>query len=197
MQISEKNGNLYTVLQKLYLRSAKVKELQDYIRCIPDFPEPGIMFRDITTILQDAEGFKLAVESLKEMLADTDVDVIAAVEARGFVFAGALAYALNKPLVLIRKKGKLPFDTVSEEYDLEYGTAVLEMHTDSIKKGQKVVILDDILATGGTLKASVKLIERLGGKVSKIICITELKGLKGRDTLKGYTIESAVAFEGK
>ena len=174
-----------------------MKELQDYIRCIPDFPEPGIMFRDITTILQDAEGFKLAVESLKEMLADTDVDVIAAVEARGFVFAGALAYALNKPLVLIRKKGKLPFDTVSEEYDLEYGTAVLEMHTDSIKKGQKVVILDDILATGGTLKASVKLIERLGGKVSKIICITELKGLKGRDTLKGYTIESAVAFEGK
>ena len=174
-----------------------MKELKDYVRSIPDFPEPGIIFRDITTILADADGFHLAIDELKKLLEGVKYDVIAGAESRGFIFGAPLAYELHKPFVLIRKKGKLPCETISQEYDLEYGSAVIEMHKDAIKKGQKVVIVDDIIATGGTLAASVKLVEQLGGEVEKIICIMELAGLNGREKLAGYDVGAVITYEGK
>ena len=127
-----------------------MKKLEDYVRSIPDFPEPGIIFRDITSILQDADGLRLAIDSMQELLKGVDFDVIVGAESRGFVFGAPIAYNLHKPFVLIRKKGKLPCETVSKEYDLEYGSAEIEMHKDSIKPGQKVVLVDDLIATGGT-----------------------------------------------
>lgn len=174
-----------------------MKELKDYVRSIPDFPEPGIIFRDITTILADADGFHLAIDELKKLLEGVKYDVIAGAESRGFIFGAPLAYELHKPFVLIRKKGKLPCETISQEYDLEYGSAVIEMHKDAIKKGQKVVIVDDLIATGGTLAASVKLVEQLGGEVEKIICIMELAGLNGREKLAGYDVGAVITYEGK
>ena len=174
-----------------------MKELKDYVRSIPDFPRPGIIFRDITAILADADGFQLAVDELKKLLEGVEYDVIAGAESRGFIFGAPLAYELHKPFVLIRKKGKLPCETVSQEYDLEYGSAVIEMHKDAIKKGQKVVIVDDLIATGGTLAASAKLVEQLGGEVEKIICIMELAGLNGREKLAGYDVGAVITYEGK
>ena len=173
-----------------------MKELKDYVTDIPDFPKKGIIFRDITTVLSDPDGFKLAIDELKKLLEGVDFDIIAGAEARGFVLIAPLAYALNKPLILIRKKGKLPRETVSQSYDLEYGTAELEVHRDDIKKGQRIVIVDDVLATGGTLEASAKLVESAGGEVVKIICLMELKGLNGRDKLKKYDVESVITYEG-
>ncbi|MCR5604650.1 MAG: adenine phosphoribosyltransferase [Lachnospiraceae bacterium] len=173
-----------------------MKQLQDYITDIPDFPKEGIIFRDITTVLSDADGFRLAVDELKKLLEDIEFDLIAGAEARGFIFGAPLAYELGKPFILIRKKGKLPRETVSQTYDLEYGKAEIEIHKDDVKEGQKVVIIDDILATGGTLEASASLIENQGGKVVKILCLMELKGLKGRDKLKRYNVESVIAYEG-
>lgn len=174
-----------------------MKELQDYVRTIPDFPEPGIMFRDITTVLQDADGFALAIDSMLESIKDIDFDVFALAESRGFVFGSAMAYKLKKPIALVRKKGKLPFETVSQSYELEYGTAELEMHTDSIKKGQKVVIVDDLIATGGTIKATCQLVEKLGGEVAGIAAMMELEGLKGRAKLEGYRVETVLKYPGK
>ena len=174
-----------------------MKKVEDYIRTIPDFPEPGIMFRDVTTILQDAEGFKLAIDEMIKLLDGVDCDVIAGAESRGFVFGAPIAYALGKPFVLIRKKGKLPCETVEKTYDLEYGTATIEMHKDAVKPGQKVVIVDDLIATGGTTKAMINMIERLGGEVAGVLVMMELKGLKGREALKGYNLYSALAYEGK
>lgn len=174
-----------------------MKELRDYVRSIPDFPEPGIIFRDITTILADADGFHLAIDELKKLLEGVKYDVIAGAESRGFIFGAPLAYELHKPFVLIRKKGKLPCETISQEYELEYGSAIIEMHKDAIKKGQKVVIVDDLIATGGTLAASVKLVEQLGGEVEKIICIMELAGLNGREKLAGYDVGAVITYEGK
>ena len=136
--------------------SCEKKNIEDYIISIPDFPEKGIIFRDVTSVLQDEEGFKLAVDSLQKLLEGVDVDVIAAAESRGFIFGAPIAYNLHKPLVLIRKKGKLPRETIEQSYDLEYGSAVLEMHKDSVKPGQKVVIIDDLIATGGTVEAAAK-----------------------------------------
>ena len=124
-----------------------MKKLEEYVRSIPDFPEPGIIFRDVTSILQDADGLKLAVDSMQALLEDTDADVIVGTESRGFIFGAPIAYNLHKPLVLVRKKGKLPCETVEKSYDLEYGSATIEMHKDSIKPGQKVVIVDDLIAT--------------------------------------------------
>ncbi len=173
-----------------------MKTVKDYITTIPDFPEKGIMFRDITTVLQDAEGFKLAVDEYAKLLEGVDFDVIAGAESRGFIFGAPLAYRFNKPFVPIRKKGKLPRETVSASYALEYGTAEIEMHVDSIKPGQKAVIIDDLIATGGTVKACCELVEKLGGKVEKILFLLELKGLNGRDALKGYTVETVVQYEG-
>jgi len=174
-----------------------MKKVEDYIRTIPDFPEPGIMFRDVTSILQDAEGFKLAIDEMIKLLDGVDFDVIAGAESRGFIFGAPLAYALGKPFVLIRKKGKLPCETIEKTYDLEYGTATIEMHKDAIKPGQKVVVVDDLIATGGTIEAACELIEELGGEVAKIVFLMELAGLNGREKLAKYDVASVVTYEGK
>ncbi len=174
-----------------------MKKVEDYIRTIPDFPEEGIMFRDITTVLQDADGFALAIDEMQKLLADTEFDVIVGAESRGFIFGAPLAYNLKKAFVPVRKKGKLPCETVEATYDLEYGTATIEMHKDSIKSGQKVVIVDDLIATGGTIEAAAKLIEELGGEVVKIVFLLELAGLDGRARLSKYEVETVVTYPGK
>ena len=174
-----------------------MKKLEDYVVSIPDYPEPGIIFRDVTSILQDADGLKLAIDGLQEQLEGLDFDVIAGTESRGFIFGMPIAYNLHKPFVLVRKKGKLPRETVSAKYDLEYGSAEIEMHKDSILPGQKAVLVDDLIATGGTIEACTKLIERLGGEVVKIIFLMELAGLKGRDKLAKYDVSSVITYEGK
>ena len=173
-----------------------MKALEDYVTTIPNFPKEGIMFRDVTTILSDKDGFKLAVDGLIEALKDVDFDLVLGSESRGFIFGAPVAYAMNKGFILVRKKGKLPRATYSEDYDLEYGTATLEMHQDAIKKGQKVVIIDDLIATGGTTEAIIKLSEREGGKVVKIGFVMELEGLKGREKLKGYDVFSLISYPG-
>ena len=173
------------------------QKVEDYIRTIPDFPEPGIMFRDITTVLQDPDGFKLAIDEMTKLLEGVDFDVIAGTESRGFIFGTPLAYNLHKPFVLIRKKGKLPYKTIGMEYDLEYGKAEIEMHTDSIEPGQKVVLVDDLIATGGTMEAAAKLVEKLGGKVVKLIFLLELAGLEGRKRLGKYDVGCVVSYPGK
>lgn len=174
-----------------------MKKLEEYVRSIPDFPEPGIIFRDITTVLQDADGLHLAIQSMQDCLKDTEVDVIAGTESRGFIFGVPIAYNLHKPFVPVRKKGKLPCETVSRSYDLEYGSATIEMHKDSIKPGQKVAIIDDLIATGGTVEAAIKLVEELGGEVVKVVFLMELAGLKGRERLAGYDVASVIRYEGK
>lgn len=179
------------------MEDCKKKKIEDYVRSIPDFPQEGIIFRDVTSILEDADGFALAVDSMQKLLEGVDVDVIVGTESRGFIFGAPIAYNLHKPLVLVRKKGKLPCETVEQSYDLEYGSAVIEMHKDSIKPGQKVVIVDDLIATGGTVEAAAKLIEGLGGEVMKLVFLMELAGLKGREKLKKYDVQSVICYEGK
>jgi adenine phosphoribosyltransferase len=174
-----------------------MKKLEDYVRSIPDFPEPGIIFRDVTSVLQDKDGLKMAIEQMQELLDGLEFDVIAGPESRGFIFGVPIAYNLNKAFIPVRKKGKLPCETVSMDYDLEYGKATIEIHKDSIKPGQKVVIIDDLIATGGTIEAITKLIEMLGGEVIKIIFLMELKGLNGRDKLTKYDVEAVIRYEGK
>ena len=174
-----------------------MKKLEDYVRNIPDFPETGIIFRDITTVLKEPDGFNLAIDSMQEKLKDIDFDLVLGAESRGFIFGAPIAYNLNKGFIPVRKKGKLPAETIEEDYDLEYGKATLEIHKDSIKPGQKVVIIDDLIATGGTLQAIIKLVERLGGEVSKIVCLIELPELKGKENLKGYDVETIISFLGK
>ena len=151
----------------------------------------------MTSVLEDADGFALAVDSMQELLEDTEADVIVGAESRGFVFGAPIAYNLHKPFVLVRKKGKLPCETIEESYDLEYGSATVEMHKDSIKPGQKVVIVDDLIATGGTIEAIAKMVERLGGTVVKIVFLMELAGLKGRERLRKYDVASVIRYEGK
>lgn len=174
-----------------------MKKLEDYVRSIPDFPEEGIIFRDITSILQDKDGLRLAIDSMQEELKGLDFDVVLGPESRGFIFGVPIAYNLNKAFVPVRKKGKLPCETVEMEYELEYGTAVIEMHKDSVKPGQKVVIIDDLIATGGTIEAITKLVEELGGEVVKIVFLMELEGLQGRDKLKNFDIASIIKYPGK
>ena len=174
-----------------------MKKLEEYVRSIPDFPEPGIIFRDITPILQDADGLHLAIDGILDALKGVEYDVVVGPESRGFIFGVPVAYAAHKSFVPVRKKGKLPCETISAEYDLEYGSAVIEMHKDSIKPGQKVVIVDDLIATGGTIEAITGLIEQLGGEVVKICFVMELAGLKGREKLKAYDVESLITYEGK
>lgn len=176
--------------------TGSMKDLNDYVTAIPDFPKKGILFRDITTVIQDPTGFKMAVEGLVEQLKDIEFDAVLGSESRGFVFGAPVAYAMNKGFILVRKKGKLPRETISEEYDLEYGTATLEMHVDSLRKGEKVVIIDDLIATGGTTEAMIKMAEKLGAEVVRICFVIELKGLNGRDKLKGYDVRSLLAYEG-
>ncbi len=174
-----------------------MKKLEEYVRSIPGFPEEGIIFRDVTTVLQDADGLKLAIDSLLELLKGIEFDVIVGTESRGFIFGVPIAYALGKPFVPCRKAGKLPCETVSKEYDLEYGTATIELHKDSIQKGQKVVLVDDLIATGGTIEACAELVEELGGEVVKIVFLMELAGLKGRERLSRYDVESVITYDGK
>ena len=174
-----------------------MKKLEEYVRSIPDFPEKGIIFRDVTSILQDADGLALAIDSMQALLDGLDFDVIVGTESRGFIFGVPIAYNLHKPFVPVRKKGKLPCETISRTYDLEYGTATVEMHKDSIKPGQKVVIVDDLIATGGTIEASIAMVEALGGQVVKVIFLMELAGLKGRERLAGYDMASVIRYEGK
>lgn len=173
-----------------------MKKLKEYIRSIPDFPEKGIIFRDVTSILMDADGLKLAIDELAKCLEGMDFDVIAGAESRGFLFGMPLAYLLHKPFVPIRKKGKLPCETVAKTYDLEYGTATIEIHKDAIKPGDKVVLLDDLIATGGTMKAAAELVEELGGEVVEMLFLIELVDLKGREVLSKYKVDSVVQFEG-
>ena len=174
-----------------------MKKIEDYVRSIPDFPEPGIIFRDITSVLQDADGLQLAIDSMIKLLDGVAFDVVAGTESRGFIFGVPIAYEMHKPFVPVRKKGKLPCETISQSYDLEYGQATIEMHKDSIKPGQKVVLVDDLIATGGTIEAAIKLVEQLGGEVVKVIFLMELAGLKGRERLKGYDVASVITYEGK
>ena len=174
-----------------------MKTVKDYIITIPDFPQPGIQFRDVTSVLDSPEGLKLSIDELYKLLDGVEFDAIAGVESRGFIFGAPIAYNLHKPLVLVRKKGKLPCETIETSYDLEYGSATIEMHKDSIKPGQKVVIVDDLIATGGTIEAAAKLIEELGGEVVKIVFLMELAGLNGRDRLRKYDVASVIRYEGK
>lgn len=174
-----------------------MKKVEDYVVSIPDFPEPGIIFRDVTSVIQDAEGLQLAIDEMQKLLEGVEFDVLAGAESRGFIFGMPIAYNLKKPFVLVRKKGKLPRETVEMSYDLEYGSATIEMHKDAIKPGQKVVLVDDLIATGGTIEAAAKLVEQLGGEVVKIIFLMELAGLEGRKKLAKYDVGSVVCYEGK
>lgn len=174
-----------------------MKTIDEYVRSIPDFPEEGIIFRDVTSVLQDADGLKLAIDSLIGLLDGVDFDVIVGTESRGFIFGVPISYVLGKPFIPARKKGKLPCETVSVTYDLEYGSAELEMHKDAILPGQKVVLVDDLIATGGTIEACARMVEQLGGEVVKIIFLMELAGLKGRDKLQKYDVASVITYEGK
>lgn len=174
-----------------------MKKLEEYVVSIPDFPEKGIIFRDVTSVLQDAEGLQLAINTMQDLVKDLKYDVVVGAESRGFIFGTPIAYNQQKPFILIRKKGKLPRETVSIDYELEYGTATIEMHKDSIQKGQKVLIVDDLIATGGTTEAMIKLVEQLGGEVVGIVVLMELAGLKGRERLAGYRLDSAIRYEGK
>ena len=174
-----------------------VKKIEEYVRSIPDFPEKGIIFRDITSVLQDADGLHLSIESMIKLLDGVDFDVVVGTESRGFIFGMPIAYALGKGFVPCRKKGKLPCETVTASYALEYGTAEIEIHKDAIKPGQKVLLVDDLIATGGTIEACAGLVEELGGEVVKILFLLELAGLKGREKLAKYDVTSLITYEGK
>lgn len=168
--------------------------LTKYIRSIPDWPKKGILFRDITPLLADRKAFAAAVETLADKYKDSKIDYVAAVEARGFIFGAAVAARLNAGFVPIRKKGKLPYKTESVTYDLEYGTDTLEVHIDAVKKGSRVLMVDDLLATGGTMAAACRLIEKIGGSVAGIVSLVELKDLNGREKIKDYNVFVAIEF---
>lgn len=174
-----------------------MKTVEDYMISIPDFPKEGIIFRDITGVLENADGLCLAIDELQKRLDGLDFDVIAGAESRGFIFGMPLAYNLHKPFVPVRKEGKLPRETVRQEYALEYGTAVIEIHKDSIKPGQRVVLIDDLLATGGTLKAAAELVEQLGGEVVKMLVLIDLIDLGGRKLLEGYDVDTVITYHGE
>ena len=170
--------------------------LKEYIREIPDFPNPGILFRDITPLLSNAAAFKYVVDRFADRYEHTGVDCIVAIEARGFLFGAPLAYRLGTGLVPVRKQGKLPSQSLSAEYSLEYGASVVEMHSDGIAPGQSVLVLDDLLATGGTLEAAIRLVELAGGRIAGLALVAELLGLEGRKRLRGYDVFSLVQYEG-
>jgi adenine phosphoribosyltransferase len=173
------------------------QRLKDKIRTIPNFPIEGIIFRDITTLMQDGESFREACEILYLRYKNENLNKIVGIDARGFVFAAVLAYKLGIGIVPVRKKGKLPYKTISEKYDLEYGTAEVEIHEDSIKPGERVVIVDDLIATGGTIAAAAKLVEKLGGEIVECAFVVELPDLKGREMIKDYKVFAIVEFEGE
>lgn len=171
-------------------------KIEDYIISVPDFPKPGVLFRDITGILGNADALKLTMDSLYKVIEKIEFDVVAGLEARGFLFGMSVAERFHKPFVPVRKKGKLPRKTVGVTYDLEYGSACIEIHKDAIKPGDRVVLIDDLLATGGTARAAIQLIEKVGGKVECCAFIIELLDLKGRDVLSGYRVEALTQFSG-
>ena len=173
------------------------KKLEEYVVTIPDFPEPGIMFRDITSVIQDPEGLKLAVDGLADLVKDIDFDLVVGPESRGFIFGVPVAYLRGKGFIPVRKKGKLPRETVSQKYDLEYGQAEVEMHKDAIQPGQRVVIVDDLIATGGSAEAAAKLVEQLGGKIVRMVFVMALAGLEGRKKLADYDVQSLIVYPGK
>ena len=174
-----------------------MKKLEEYVKSIPDFPEKGIILRDVTSVLQDADGLHMAIDQMQKKLEGVDFDIVLGPESRGFIFGVPIAYNMHKAFVPVRKKGKLPRATISQTYDLEYGTATIEIHKDAIQPGQKVVIIDDLIATGGTTEAIIKMVEELGGEVVRCVFLMELAGLKGREKLNGYDIDSAIIYEGK
>ena len=174
-----------------------MKKLEEYVVSIPDFPEKGIIFRDVTSVLQDKDGLQLAINEMQALFEGLDIDFILGTESRGFIFRMPLAYNLKKSFIPARKKGKLPRETVSAKYDLEYGSTEIEIHKDAILPGQKVVIVDDLIATGGTIEATANLVEELGGEVVKIIFLMELAGLKGREKLSKYDVASVICYAGK
>ena len=171
-----------------------MKNLDNYVKAIPDFPKPGILFRDVTGILESPDGFQLSLDKAVGVLADVEFDLVAAPESRGFIFGAALADRFRTAFVPIRKPGKLPRETISESYDLEYGTATLHMHTDAVKRGQRVVIVDDLLATGGTARAAVDLVREVGGEVVAAAFAIELSDLGGREKLGGCPVIAAMTY---
>ena len=175
-----------------------MKDLTSYVYSIPDFPKPGILFRDITGILDDAEGLHFAIDELAARLEGVEFDAIVSMESRGFIFGMPLAYKLNKPFVPVRKPGKLPRETVSATYDLEYGTDRLEMHKDALKPGQRVVVVDDLLATGGTAEACARLVKSVGAMVAKMLFVVELEGFAARTgKLAGHAVDALIRYPGK
>lgn len=170
-------------------------DLKKKIRDIPDFPEPGIVFKDITPLLADFASFKKVVDILEEMVGREPIDLIAAIESRGFIFGTALAQRLGVGFVPVRKEGKLPFKKINQSYDLEYGTATVEIHEDAIKPGDKVLIVDDLIATGGTAKATLDLVKKLGGEVVALVFLIELKFLKGREKISDHKVISLIEYE--
>ena len=166
----------------------------DYITDIPDFPKEGVLFRDITSLLQNGEAFHAVIDQMAEQTKGLDFDVVVGAEARGFMFGSALAYKLNKAFVPVRKKGKLPRETVSAEYDLEYGTATLEMHKDAFQPGDKVLIVDDLIATGGTIDAIIRMTEGMGGIVAGVCALMELEDMKGREMIGDYPTFSLLVY---
>ena len=173
-----------------------MKSLEDYITIINDFPEEGVIYRDITSVIEDSEGFRLAIGELLKLLDGVEFDKIIVLESRGFIFGAPIAYELRKPMVLVRKAGKLPRETVSQTYNLEYGSATVEIHKSSINPGDKVILIDDLIATGGTLQAAAKLVEELGGEVIKAVALVELRGFNARSRLN-FNIETVLSYDGK
>ena len=169
-------------------------DLKQYIADVPDFPKPGILFRDITPLLQHPSAFRHALNLIKESIAGTEIDAFAAIDARGFLIAAPLALEMDKPLLPVRKEGKLPRETVKVSYDLEYGSNTMELHRDAVSVGDKVLVVDDLLATGGTAEATVRLVEELGGVVTGLAFLVELKDLGGRDRIKGYPITTVIEY---
>lgn len=174
-----------------------MSKVEQYVTSIPDFPEPGIIFRDVTSVIGDAEGLRLSVDEMLACLEGIEFDAVVGLESRGFLFGMPMAYAAHKPFIPVRKKGKLPRETVEASYELEYGSATIEIHKEDVKPGMKLVLVDDLIATGGTLAAAAGLCEQLGAKVVKIVCLMELAGLKGRDRLAGYDVDAVITYEGK
>ncbi|CAN5852090.1 adenine phosphoribosyltransferase [soil metagenome] len=171
-----------------------VEDLRALIREVPDFPKPGIRFYDITTLLKEPEPFRAVIDRMAEQIGDTKVDVVVGMESRGFIFSAPLAYKLGAGFVPVRKLGKLPAETIEVEYELEYGTATLEIHSDAIAKGQRVLIVDDLLATGGTVMGTIELVRRLGGEVAGLSFMVELTALQGRDRLGEFEIHALLSY---
>ena len=174
-----------------------MSQVEQYIISIPDFPESGIVFRDITSILGHADGLKLAVDETMKCLDDVEFDAVVGLESRGFLFGMPIAYNLHKAFIPVRKKGKLPRETIEAAYELEYSNAVIEVHKEDVKAGMRVVLIDDLIATGGTIKAAAGLLEQLGAIVVKIVCLIELSDLNGREYLKNYAIDTVISYEGE